>query len=84
MAVTRRDPQAQVRLFGSRADDSKAGGDIDLIVVSELLNFSDKLQILAEIKGSIGDQKIDMILATMDMIARDAFLKKAYKEGVLL
>jgi len=60
--IHRHDPRAQVLLFGSRTDDSKRGGDIDLLVISQALNFSDKLQILADLDQELGEQKIDLLL----------------------
>lgn len=58
--VKKMDPHAQVYLFGSRVDDSKAGGDIDLLIISEHIEFSKKLDLLIAIKAVLGDQKIDM------------------------
>ena len=59
--------QARVWLFGSRVDDNKKGGDIDLLVeppsgCDELLDK--KLQALAKIQMQLGEQKIDMVIAS--------------------
>lgn len=56
------DVNAQVLLFGSRTDDRKQGGDIDLLVITHTLGFSDKLQILADLHQQLGEQKIDLLL----------------------
>ena len=56
------DPQAQVLLFGSRTDPNKKGGDIDLLVISAKLGFTDKLNILADLHDQLGEQKIDLLL----------------------
>ncbi len=56
------DAQAQVLLFGSRTDAEKKGGDIDLLVISQTLGFADKLNILADLHGELGEQKIDIVL----------------------
>jgi len=51
--------EGEIYLFGSRVDDSKKGGDIDLYLVvkdkSDL--FRKKLQFLAKIKKALGEQK---------------------------
>ena len=56
------DEQAQVLLFGSRTDAEKKGGHIDLLVISQILGFADKLNILADLHGELGDQNIDIVL----------------------
>ena len=57
----------QIFLFGSRVDDNKKGGDIDLFIKNndeELLTLETKIQFLVELKSQIGDQKIDVVFDT--------------------
>ena len=75
------DPDAQIFLFGSRVDDDKRGGDIDLLVISDKIDFSTKLKILIKIYDLIGEQKIDIII-TKDLT--DSFHKHAYNTGIRL
>ncbi len=55
---------AVVNLFGSRIDDNKKGGDIDLYIITTNQQdlFQKKLRFLARIKRVLGDQKIDVII----------------------
>ena len=58
---------AVVTLFGSRVDDQKKGGDIDLLVEANLSTeemFQKKLEALCDLKCALGEQKIDLITAT--------------------
>ena len=51
-------------LFGSRTDDSKKGGDIDLYINAETckdLKHKNKFLLLLEQK--IGEQKVDVVFA---------------------
>ena len=49
-------------LFGSRADDNKKGGDIDLILkTSEKPNFISKAKVLSAIYAKLGERKIDLV-----------------------
>lgn len=52
-----------IYLFGSRVDDSKKGGDIDLYLVidNHFELFEKKLKFLSRIKRELGDQKIDVV-----------------------
>ena len=55
---------AQVFLFGSRVDNLKKGGDIDLFIKNKneaLFTVELKVQFLAELKSVIGNQKIDVV-----------------------
>jgi predicted nucleotidyltransferase len=60
-------PQAKVWLFGSRVDDSKRGGDIDLYVeldtpVKERVLKTCRMD--AEIQIALGEQKIDIVVSS--------------------
>ena len=56
----------QVWLFGSRVDDSKRGGDIDLYIEPENQDISliamAKLHFLRSLHSELGEQKIDVVL----------------------
>lgn len=55
---------AEVILFGSRVDDSKKGGDIDLYIKAPKGNdLKHKIEFLVALEQQIGEQKIDVILA---------------------
>ena len=55
-------PNAEVVLFGSRADDSAKGGDIDLLLLTEeKLPLASIKRIRRLILNDIGEQKIDIV-----------------------
>jgi len=72
-----------IYLFGSRVDDNKKGGDIDLyLVVKNHINlFEKKLKFLSRVKRELGEQKIDIVIAkdTNRLIEQEAL-----KNGVEL
>jgi predicted nucleotidyltransferase len=56
---------AQVILFGSRVDDAKKGGDIDLLFTAsaDISNPAQTMgRIYAQLVRHLGDQKIDILL----------------------
>jgi predicted nucleotidyltransferase len=58
--------EGKIYLFGSRVDDSKRGGDIDLYLIpsQKFDNERDrKIKFLVKLDSYIGEQKIDVILA---------------------
>jgi len=55
-------PEAKLYLFGSRTDDNKQGGDIDLLVVSDQLRTKDMSRLRVEFFKKFGEQKIDILL----------------------
>ena len=61
-AIHQADPNALIYLFGSRADDTAKGGDIDLLVLSKKINIMDKLDILARLHQQLGERKIDIVV----------------------
>ena len=59
--------KSKVYLFGSRTDDNKKGGDIDLLIqppsnIDSATCFAKKLKFLVALKQRIGDQRIDVII----------------------
>ncbi len=60
------------------------GGDIDLLIISEKLEFKDKVTILAELKALIGDQKIDLVLSTKQKSKTDPFIESILKQALAL
>lgn len=59
-------PEARPILFGSRVDDTRRGGDIDLYVDTPLpsaeANLA-KLSAIADIQVAIGERKIDLVIS---------------------
>ena len=55
-------PGTDVYLFGSRVDDSKRGGDIDILIIGDAERDYDKLRgIRIELNNRLGEQKIDVV-----------------------
>jgi len=75
------DNDATIYLFGSRVDDSKKGGDIDLLVLSNTLTSKDKRTIKMRLYELLEEQKIDLIIAVDDS---NPFVKIALGTGVQL
>ena len=75
------DQEAFVYLFGSRVDDTKKGGDIDLLILSHRLGRDDARAIKSKLYDLIGEQKIDVVIATD---ASDPFVGLALETGVEL
>lgn len=72
----------KVYLFGSRLDDGKRGGDIDLLVRTEgeRKNVLARVRMLARLKHCLGEQKIDII----GDYEESPVVYEALKKGVLL
>jgi predicted nucleotidyltransferase len=60
--------RAAVWLFGSRADDTLKGGDIDLYIElpQEDYIYAKKLRFWRELIKCLGDQKIDIVINKID------------------
>ena len=57
--------KGEVVLFGSRLDDTKKGGDIDLYLIPQKEGgdpFQQKIKFLVKLKQLIGDQKVDVLI----------------------
>lgn len=70
-------PNAVVYLFGSRVDDQKKGGDIDIMVLSNRkIGWKEKAKMKWRYYEEFGEQRIDIVSATFDE-------KSPFKELVL-
>lgn len=77
---------ATVWLFGSRIDDDKKGGDIDLYIETQQTidnRASSAAQFSARLQRKLGDQKIDVLLAD-PQTPRLPIHEAAMQEGIRL
>lgn len=78
-------PDSKVWLFGSRVDDNKRGGDIDLLIETNQ-TLSNKVSLLCRLEGALvmglGNRKIDTLLK--DSQTNDAPIFRIAKETGLL
>lgn len=75
----------KVYLFGSRVDDDKKGGDIDLFITnknSTKLTLASKIDFLADLKSIIGNQKIDVVLDNSLARRKKQFYQSVTKKSV--
>lgn len=75
--------EGEIYLFGSRVDDTKKGGDIDLYLVIRNQEdlFSRKIKFLSRVKRELGEQKIDIVFNTD---SNRLIEKEAIKWGIQL
>lgn len=76
----------RVHLFGSRLDDSKRGGDIDLLIQSNTV-IDQKLHkaslLTARLQLKLGDQKFDIVVKDAQT-ADSGFYREASRTATLL
>lgn len=79
---------ARVWLFGSRVDDTKRGGDIDLYIETDTNDAAKivkaKLEFLIELQEKIGEQKIDVVLHRKTCKQKLKIYQIAKTTGILL
>ena len=75
------DPRAKIRLFGSRINDQAKGGDIDLLIISKILGYRDKLLIRSRLKEKLGNRKIDIIVTEK---TDTAFTRHAFNNSIMI
>ena len=79
-AVKMVDANAEIKLFGSRIDDEKRGGDIDLLIDSSIMGWREVAKLRGLLESNLGEQTIDIILKSksdpsfIQMIEADAVL----------
>ncbi len=72
----------KVFLFGSRADNSKRGGDIDLFIQTNgrKPDIRSKNEFTADLMLKIGEQKVDVVLDN-DRLHTSEFFKTILRTG---
>ena len=79
---------ARVWLFGSRVDDTKRGGDIDLLIETDQVDADalarTEISFLSKIQMKLGEQKIDVLLDYPSRKTRPPIFSIARQTGVLL
>ena len=73
---------AKLYLFGSRVDDNKRGGDIDLLIIDNHLTKRDLRFLRVDFFKHFGEQKIDILLDNTKM--KNPFVKHIFNKAVLL
>lgn len=78
-------PGTVVRLFGSRVDDARRGGDIDLHIIAgdpDRVRLEEEIRFRVALEGAIGEQRVDLILRrptepdrAMDRIAKQTGIR---------
>jgi len=74
--------QAKLYLFGSRVDDTKRGGDIDLLVIDDTLTKRDLRLLRIEFFKYFGEQKLDILLDNGKF--ENLFSRLILKKAILL
>jgi predicted nucleotidyltransferase len=75
------DRNALVYLFGSRTDNHKKGGDIDIAILSKLVNLKEKIEIRYNFYQAFGEQKLDLLIVSDENMP---FWQVVKDEAVLL
>lgn len=76
-------PDAVVYLFGSRVDDEKKGGDIDIMILSNRkVRWKEKARIKWHFFEKYGEQKLDIVSSTFE--EENPFKRIVLREGVRL
>ena len=78
--------KASVSLFGSRVDDSKRGGDIDLYIEVPFKEYSSmqRHRFMSLLMQRLGEQKIDVIINKIGSEQHQTIFDIAKRDGILL
>lgn len=79
---------AEVRLFGSRVDDSKRGGDIDLLINTSLTDPDTigraEIAFQVQVQRALGEQRIDVLVDYPARRVRPPIFAIAEQTGIRL
>ncbi len=75
-------------LFGSRVDDTKKGGDIDLYIETNLENHEDsrklKITFWSKLQLRLGEQRIDIVIKSLKKNESLPIYEEARRTGIIL
>lgn len=77
-----KNPESEVYLFGSRADSTKKGGDIDILIIGKKIHHSEIYKMKLDFCSQFGVQKIDVISLEKD--DKSAFKKHILSNAILI
>ena len=81
--ITEHLPKSDVYLFGSRVNESKKGGDIDILILSDReLERKEKASIEFAFFKKFGEQKLDLVSYRYD--EKSPFKEVALQEAISL
>lgn len=79
---------AKVWLFGSRIDNDRKGGDIDLLIETQSndmqSNIRSEITLLSKLQKKMGEQRIDILLDYPSRKKTSPIFDIAHQEGILL
>lgn len=80
--------KTNVWLFGSRVDDDKHGGDIDLLIETDQVDVDtitrNEIAFLTKLQMKLGEQKVDVLIDYPSRKVRPAIFAIAKQTGILL
>jgi predicted nucleotidyltransferase len=75
--------EGEIYLHGSRLDDNKKGGDIDLFFILPDEDYEkvlkNKFTITAEVSLALNEQKVDIVYLSRTLSQRDSFFINSVK-----
>ncbi len=75
---------AKIFLFGSRVDENKRGGDIDIFVKTDkIISLKNQIKILTELEINGIQRRVDLLLKMPNSKDR-AIFQTAQNEGIVL
>ena len=80
-SVVKFDNNAEIYLFGSRLDESAKGGDIDILIKSDIIKINSIFLIEEELFSRIDEQKVDFVLTGTEV--KNPFVKLILARGAI-
>lgn len=75
---------AKIILFGSRVDDTKRGGDIDIFIeTQDFVTLKQQIKIMTDLEINGIGRKVDMVFKTPTTKQQSIF-ETIYQEGIVL